>query len=205
MDKEYSTIDTGLKGRLAFEIIDSFFGQLSDGWGENNPRNDRYWKHCYVSLASDGKVEIHYDDQFPYFFSSAEAIKTWIANGIKKTAKFVEQDCGAAKYKWSRFNTSEVAQAVGYFGSSRIPITVQDIYFVYDWLKGRFSTMQKSYSDDMFRKLRDGIDIVAEKKTKEEAAMEDLVKRCANASSEEEKKDLLAQIYQQVLKTKANS
>ena len=209
------TIDTGLRSRLAFEIIDSFFGQLSDGWGENNPRNDRYWKNCRA-MFQDGKVLIKFNIAFPYYDYGEDYIFTWIANGIKKTAKFVEHDCGS-KYKWSRANTSEVAKTVGYFGYG-MEITVKDIYFVYDYLKGR--NIYKYYSDEDIKRIKDGVDAAASKPAEEAEApapakdegakalqedgvdIQDLVNRCAKATSEEEKKALLAQIYQEVLKTK---
>ena len=51
-------IKTGLWSVKAKEVLSSVLGQLSDGWGENNPRNDRYWKFAEVKQLADGEVVI---------------------------------------------------------------------------------------------------------------------------------------------------
>jgi hypothetical protein len=56
--KEFRVIHTGLYGNLAYEILRSIEGQLSDGRWENSPRMEGYWKNEQVVLNSEEDPEI---------------------------------------------------------------------------------------------------------------------------------------------------
>ena len=52
----FRIIHTGLCGKLADEILRSIEGQLSDGYWENSPMMEKYWKNEYV-LRMDNEEE----------------------------------------------------------------------------------------------------------------------------------------------------
>ena len=55
MEQKKRLINTGLRGATQKDILASVLGQLSDGWWENSPRMDPYWKHAKI-VEENGKV-----------------------------------------------------------------------------------------------------------------------------------------------------
>jgi len=138
---EERIINTGLKGKVAEEIMASVFGQLSDGWGENDSRNNGYWLFGKIDQL-DGEVVILIDNARAkmlggkfvpnkLFSMSDEEVKLWMARLIKKTAKMELAD-EHDNVGWNRSNNFQLE----YLGYKSNP-TVSDAYFVYDVLNGR--------------------------------------------------------------------
>ena len=136
-------INTGLKGVVAEEIINSVFGQLSDGWGENDSRNNGYWLFGKVDQLN-GEVVILVDNDLArkwggkfvpnkLFLMSDEEVRLLMAKFIKKTVK-LELAYKADETGWKRSNGR---QLLFLKSGNHQPPTVSDAYFVYDTLKGR--------------------------------------------------------------------
>lgn len=140
-------IHTGLYSNVAKEIIRSVIGSLSDGWGENNPANDKWWKFADCVQASDGEVLIEvstesweYDEFRSYShryvyngfhnMSDVEVMKKF-AGWIKKTAKMEMKDENAGN-QWKRGSEMKL-DYLNYHEN----VTAADAYFVYETLLGR--------------------------------------------------------------------
>ena len=140
-------IHTGLYSNVAKEIIRSVIGQLSDGYGESNPANDKWWKFADCVQASDGEVLIEvsaesweYDEFRSYRhrytcngfhnMSDVEVMQKF-AGWIKKTAKMEMKDENAGN-QWKRGSEMEL-NYLNYHGN----VTAADAYFVYEKLLGR--------------------------------------------------------------------
>ena len=143
--KNIRTIHTGLFSDKALETIGSVLGQLSDGWGENNPRNDRYWRYSRVHQNSTGEVVIdvslerwgrgEYANGF--IDMTDNQVKEFFAKMIKKTAKMELSDTGT-KDGWKRNNVNFKSDYLGHSSEEFGPvITIADAYCVYETLLGR--------------------------------------------------------------------
>ena len=140
-------IHTGLYSNVAKEIISSVIGSLSDGWGESNPANVKWWKFADCVQVSDGEVLIEvstesweYDEfrshchKYTYngFHSMSDVeVKQKFAGWIKKTAKMEMKDENAGN-QWNR--SSEMK--LDYLNHNE-NVTAADAYFVYEKLLGR--------------------------------------------------------------------
>lgn len=145
---EFVYANTGLYSAKAKEIMCSVFGQLSDGWGENNPRNDVYWKFGEVVQRADGEIAIciktkcgersysghwTYNKLFDIYLSEGEqSIKNWMAKLIKKTMRMELRD-GKIPNGWKRDNVATKTCYLNYHED----ISVQEVYIVYEHLLGR--------------------------------------------------------------------
>ena len=163
-------IHTGLYSKVAKEIIGSVLGQLSDGWGENNSANDKWWMFAECKQAADGEVLIEvstepweYDEFRSYrhkytyngFHSMSDVeVKQKFAGWIKKTAKMEMKDENAGN-QWNRGSEMELD-----YLNYRENVTAADAYFVYEKLLGRDS--DRKYAESTVLK-------VAGKKLSEEA------------------------------------
>ena len=140
-------IHTGLYSNVAKEIISSVIGSLSDGWGESNPANDKWWKFADCVQASDGEVLIEvstesweydefrsYSHRYVYngFHSMSDAeVMQKFAGWIKKTAKMEMKDENAGN-QWKRGSEMKL-DYLNYHEN----VTAADAYFVYEALLGR--------------------------------------------------------------------
>ena len=132
-------VNTGLKATVTnLEILNSVFGQLSDGMWENSPGARRYWKFADVDQRC-GEVVINVDDGFGSGWSRMTdvEVKQFLARKIKQIAY---DELGGGD-NWDRKSTTELS----YLGSSRVPVIVGDAYFAYDTLAGR-DTTKKVYA-----------------------------------------------------------
>lgn len=137
-------IHTGMYTKKAKEVLDSVFGQLADGWGENNSRNDRWWKFGDAVQEVDGEVTIHisaktgereYNGKWienGFSGMSAIDIKNWMARMVKKTMTMELKD-EAISHGWRRDNTDFMTHYLNY----NEEINVAEVYCVYEQLLGR--------------------------------------------------------------------
>ena len=127
------------------EIIESVFGQISDGIWENSPRMEGYWYFEQEVVAQDGKLFLlissvsgefvrHRSSNFlenPYYRMSDEAIVNFVANKIKQIV-YEEFKDNNKSGTWQRNDQTEL-NYLGYHAR----ITVSEAYKAYDILKGR--------------------------------------------------------------------
>ena len=143
-------IHTGLYSKVAKEIIGSVLGQLSDGWGENNSANDKWWSFAECKQAADGEVlievstvgsKISYHGKClcnGFYHMSDVEVKQKFAGWIKKTAKMEMADENAGN-QWNRGSEMKLDYLNCYEN-----VTAADAYFVYETLLGRDN--QRKYS-----------------------------------------------------------
>ena len=146
-DNKKRIIHTGLYSNVAKEIISSVIGSLSDGWGESNPANDKWWRFADCVQATDGEVLIEvstesweYDEFRSYchkyvyngFHSMSDTeVMQKFAGWIKKTAKMEMKDENTGN-QWNR--GSEMMLNYLRYNEN---VTAADAYFVYEKLLGR--------------------------------------------------------------------
>lgn len=191
-------IKTPFYSKIAGEIMRSVLGQLSDGWGENNPRNDRYWRFCDVEAAPDGQVLIKISNEncihdrysnsihttwnafMDDKFKSDEAVLAWFARLIKKTMLMELKDSNVED-GWKRINDEFETAYLNY----KEKITVAHVYAVYEVLLGKFCTNR--YDVQIIS------DVYGSKKTAAEAAAEERKRARIEAISAEwcKKRDAL--------------
>jgi hypothetical protein len=149
-------IDTGLAGDKAKDILDSVIGQMSDGMWENSPKMEHYWP--FISVEMQGtkvylsvcntvwKRSFSKDNWFKLMMNMNEsAIKNFMADKLKAVAKEELKD-NPRLGKWDRGN---IEQSV--YLSYDIPITFQEIYFVYEILKER--VCQRKYPEEVVNEM----------------------------------------------------
>lgn len=136
-------VKTPFFSKIAEEIISSVFGQLSDGWGENNSRNDRWWRFAKVCREPNGQVAISVSEESAapgygrpvqngfYGMTDAEILKK-IASWIKKTAR-MELDDNGVDDGWKRSNEDFETVYLNCYED----ISIAHAYLVYDVLNGR--------------------------------------------------------------------
>ena len=153
MDQE-RIIDTGLTGPIQKDILASIMGQLSDGYWENSPRMEWYWRNADVQ-ERDGKVVLVIRKHaFPYYAMSDDQIKQWFAKKIKF---IIKEEFGKGRDVWSRTNTKQKTDWLSHKSPSQT--SVADCYQAYDILMGRrtdnkkYSAMQSVYNKLMDKKV----------------------------------------------------
>ena len=193
-------IHTGLYSKVAKEIISSVIGSLSDGWGENNPANEKWWRFADCVQAPDGEVLIEvstesweydefrsYSHKYTYngFHSMSDVeVMQKFAGWIKKTAKMEMNDENAGN-QWNRGSEMKL-DYLNYHEN----VTAADAYFVYETLLGRDNTRKYSCSTVqkvLGKKLSDEAIKANEEKAKEIA--EKLAYRDQLLKQLKEKKD----------------
>ena len=126
--------DTALKDA---EILDSITGQISDGIWENSRGMEKYWKNMNFT-QENGKITFVTPDKSNYFEPNYfygkddKQIKDYLANKAKQIVK-IEMKDGSLSGEWDRNNQAELS----YMGGHHTPVTVADVYSLYDRLKGR--------------------------------------------------------------------
>lgn len=191
-------VHTGMYTVKAKEVLSSVFGQLSDGWGENNPRNDRWWKFADAIQEVDGEVTIHIsakigereyhgkwvDNGFARM-SDAE-VKQWMARMVKKTIQMELRDEHMSN-SWRRDNTDFMTHYLNY----NEDINVAEVYCIYEQLLDREIGITKYSSHticSVFGAKRQPEEIEAETKKRETAkAIEHEYVEHVKALNEEEK------------------
>lgn len=136
-------IHTKLYTQKACDVMDSVFGQLSDGWGKNNWRNDRYWMFGDASVELDGEAVIRissspgkwYGRQWienAFTHMSDFEVRAWMARMIKKTMTMELRDEGISN-GWKRDNISFMTCYL----NRDIEISVAEVYCMYEMLLDR--------------------------------------------------------------------
>ena len=134
-------IHTGLYSNVAKEIIQSVLGQLSDGYGESNPANEKWWRFADCVQAPDGEVLIEVSteswkyDEFRshchkyvyngFYNMSDDEVKRKFVRWIKKTAKMEMKDENAGN-QWNRGSEMKLD-----YLNHHENVTAADAYFVY--------------------------------------------------------------------------
>lgn len=139
------TVNTGLKGKKYYDILESVIGQLSDGIWENSNSNQRFWREQDVEFNKETEDVIIKSSY--RLFENEEKVKRFFANKVKQIVK-IEREDGASELTWDRLNDNTTC----YISASLIyepgvenakgiepgyMITVGDCYYVYDFLMGR--------------------------------------------------------------------
>ena len=139
-------INTGLKGKKYYDILESVIGQLSDGIWENTNSVQRFWKDQDIKRNENDEVII----LSHYLFEDEMACKKYFAHKVKQIVQ-IERDDGDSSLIWKRDNDKATCYISPYGYSVQedgkwvhkqddFDILVGDIYFVYDTLLGRDTT-----------------------------------------------------------------
>ena len=100
------------------DILESVFGQMSDGIWENTRSMEKYWKSLDVSVES-------------------------MANKIKQIVKIEEDDNPGNHLEWDRLNATRTSYISTYDSDAHGAITVGECYLLYEALKGRDITKHR--------------------------------------------------------------
>lgn len=141
-------VHTSMYTKKALEVLNSVFGQCSDGAYENNPRYDKYWQFGDACQEVDGEVTIHisaksgesercgqYRNRWvenAFFKMSDIEVKTWMANMVKRIMQMELRDEHISN-GWRRDNTSFMTRYLNY----NEDINVAEVYCIYEQLLGR--------------------------------------------------------------------
>lgn len=147
------TVNTKLKGKKFYDILESVMGQLSDGIWENSNSNQRYWREQDIELNKE-TLEVIIKSSYR-LFKDEEGVKKFFANKVKQIVK-IEREDGSNELIWSRNNNNETGYISPYetyvdgkYVDPNYTITVGDCYFVYDTLLGRdTSKYQYAFGQD---------------------------------------------------------
>lgn len=133
--KNCRRVNTGLAGPKALAIIDSIFGQLSDGYWENSPRMGSYWHFMCSDVREDGTVDICVSQESgqmycqrwiankPKWLTPAELLK-WFADKIYAIAKAEAEDWASDEYRAAKGN-----QGVSkYLSRDGVQLTGNDVW-----------------------------------------------------------------------------
>lgn len=192
-------VHTGMYTKKAKEVLSSVFGQLSDGWGENNPRNDRWWKFADAMQEVDGEITIHISAKTGeceyhgkwidngFIGMSDTDVKQWMARMVKKTIQMELRDESVSN-GWRRNNTTFMTHYLNYDED----INVAEVYCIYEQLLGREIGITKydvAVINSVFGMKRQPNEIEAEMKKRETVkAIEHEYAEHVKALNAEEKK-----------------
>lgn len=106
-------IKTGTNTDVAYSVLSSVMGQLSDGIWENSPAMDKFWLFAEIGREADGEVTIRVStDYADYKWSprrpiqngftgmSDAQIRGWFARKIRAVVTCERKDDPAAGIKW---------------------------------------------------------------------------------------------------------
>ena len=194
-------IHTGMYTKKALEVLSAVFGQLSDGWGENNPRNDRWWKFANTVKEVDGEITIHISTKMGerdfrnkwiengFAHMNDLEIKQWMARMVKKTIQMELRD-EFIENGWRRDNTTFMTHYLNYDED----INVAEVYCIYEQLLGHEIGITKydvGVIHSVFGMKRQPNEIEAEMKKRETAkAIEHEYTEHVKALEAEEKKTI---------------
>lgn len=156
MEQKKRLIDTGLRGATQKDILASVLGQLSDGWWENSPRMDPYWKHAKI-VEENGKVYLQVDSYSVYDSMSDAEILQWFGKKIKF---LIKNEFEGNKKAWSRTNTKDMTVWLSHPYPSKT--SVSDCYQTYDILMGRKTANKKYSMESVYNKLIKEHDVIKE-------------------------------------------
>lgn len=141
-------IHTGLYSNVAKEMLDSIFGQMSDGMWENSPSMDKYWRFARTEQLPDGEVVIKISTKsaeyggYRYthngFFGMDDAkVMDFLGHKLKAIAiQEIKDDnlptTGSNK-AWRRDNQTDASAYLSYHED----IKIAHIYYLYERLLNR--------------------------------------------------------------------
>ena len=145
-------VDLGLDPKFK-DMIDSVFGQLSDGYWENSPRMRGYWKFA-TPILKDNKIYLEIDNAHWNNDGASTVYNLWdgmsdarVKQFLADKIKFLVKEEGL---KWDRGNTN----TTDYLSYSN-PYPVKDCYYAYELLKGRNVSKHPEYSES-YVGIKDG-------------------------------------------------
>lgn len=123
-------INLGLKGKLNHNIIESVFGQLSDGMWENSPGMCKWWRGTKTYLNENDEVILEFSGCLSGFAGMSEKdVRKKFAGWIKRLVK----DEFDGLTNWRNIAGSRLSDYLGY----PLQVTVADAREAYDTLLGR--------------------------------------------------------------------
>lgn len=140
---EARAISTGLKGKMAYNVLSNVIGQLSDGIWENSRVMCHYWPYANISMNDDESVDIVIDERWTNGRSgycnkfkgmSPADIKDWFAKKAKAVVNNEAKDCPNRNLKFNKKNN----EVLDYMSDHLNPdgrIKVSDVYEVYKALR----------------------------------------------------------------------
>ena len=169
MSTNTRTIHTGFYTNKAKEVIDSVFGQLSDGMWENSRAAEKYWRFATTDVADDGEIVVNistdsrkgYDRDWVrngFYDMTEKQVLEFIAHKMKAVAIQELKDEGIVR-GWKHNN--ETVRT--YYLSYEEPVTIADVYYIYDALLGCKS---KSERPDLVGAKRNAADTAKAKAKK---------------------------------------
>lgn len=145
-------VDLGLDPKFK-DMIDSVFGQMSDGYWENTPRMRGYWKFARP-IIKDNKIYLEIDNAHWKGDGARTVYNLWdgmsdarVKQFLADKIKFLVKEEGL---KWDRGNTN----TTDYLSYSN-PYPVKDCYYAYELLKGRNVGKHPEYSES-YVGIKDG-------------------------------------------------
>ena len=145
---EARTISTGLKGKMAYNILSNVIGQLSDGIWENSRAMCHYWPYANISMNEDDSVDIVIDERWANARSgycnkfkgmSPADIKDWFAKKAKAVVNNEAKDCPNRNLKFNKKNNEVLDYMYDHLNldGNRDQIKVSDVYEVYKALRSK--------------------------------------------------------------------
>ena len=147
--EEYRIIKTGLKTQRECDILDSVFGQMSDGLWENSPAAGGYWPYIDADLEN-GEVVLKVSKAYRKYEEPSNKLLKMTDDDIKKwLAKKIKQVIKEEGLDWKRDNTEKTDYLDTSWRKSKQNSTVADCYYVYEVLKGRNVAKRPEYASRM--------------------------------------------------------
>lgn len=137
-----TTISTGLKGSMAYNVLANVLGQLSDGIWENSNAMRNYWPYVRIELVDDNDVNIVIDECLygsrggynKFRTMNATSIKDWFAKKAKSVVNHEAKDYPTRSLSFNKKNDEELDYMYDHFDRNG-KIRVCDVYEVYNALK----------------------------------------------------------------------
>ena len=129
MSTNTRTIHTGFYTNKAKEVIDSVFGQLSDGMWENSRAAEKYWRFATTDVADDGEIVVNISTD-----SWKGYDRDWVRNGFydmteKQVLEFIAHKMKAVAIQELKdaINEYEAGQAQLAEANAKIAAAEQEI------------------------------------------------------------------------------
>lgn len=140
-------VDLGLDAKYK-DMIDAVFGQMSDGWWENTPAMQGYWRFA-IPQVENGKVLLDIDKISQVRTENPDgrsASNRWLGMDDSKVRQFLADKIKflvkGEGLKWDRGNEQETE-----YLSGDDTYTVKDCYYAYEVLKGRNVAKHPEYAE----------------------------------------------------------
>lgn len=118
--RDCSRVPTGLTGPKGVALLEAIKGQLSDGYWENSPRMEAYWRFFSAELNDDGTVDVLVSNaplQLPYGRSRAVLNKPrelgpakflkWLADRVYDMGRYEQATWPENEFKFEAGNSGK--------------------------------------------------------------------------------------------------